>query len=122
MFEPGSQAWRLRKNTYKGGRLTKEQLLELAGLVPKSIAAWRYVLEKDTNAIEWYRLKVEVAKDIMAKFVADLTQLDGEIKTDYSDSVKQSITDIFTRLSGFSSKDGTSGSDVSKPTDTPAKN
>lgn len=118
-YEAGNQYGK-HDNHYKGGRLTKEQQAELSGLVPKSIAAWRYILDKDANSIEWCRLKSTVAKDVLMKFVADLTETEN--KTDYSDSVKEFISDISSRISGLNASTGTATSISDKSSELPTAN
>lgn len=99
MFEQGNNVWQQRKNTYKGGRLTKEQLAALADLVPKSIEVWRKILELPVT-LKGASVQSETASKVMNKFVADLTETINEHGVD--EGFAGLLKNIAERVSGKS--------------------
>jgi hypothetical protein len=81
MFEKGHQ-YGNHNNHYKGGRLTKDQQVALAGLVPKSIEVWRKILEMEVKP-KGMSVQADVAGKVLNKFVADLTE--GELNISGAD-------------------------------------
>jgi hypothetical protein len=98
MFEPGHK-YGNHNNHYKGGRLTKEQLAELAGLVPKSIEVWRKILEMPVSA-KGMSVQADVAGKVLNKFVADLSEIKDEHGID--DGFAKLLSDIAAGVSGKS--------------------
>lgn len=118
LFQPGHQMWKLRKHTYKGGRLTKEQLLALSGLVPKSIEVWKTILEMKINSNgKGLSVQADVASKVLNKFVADLSEINEEHGID--DGFAKLLTDIASRVGGKSSNTTSGKSDNSEQSSMP---
>jgi hypothetical protein len=65
-------------NHYKGGRLTKEQVAALAGLVPTALNVWKTILELPVKP-KGMSVQAEVASKVLNKFIADLSEQDVNI-------------------------------------------
>lgn len=98
MFTKGN-TYGKHNNHQRAGRLTNEQRNELAGLLPKSIECYKYILEKKSDSIEWHRLKAEVASKLFNKFVADLQDLSGDMKITGADLIGEFLDNVRKRSS-----------------------
>lgn len=98
-FQVGNQLGK-HKNHGGAGRLTKEQQEELAGLIPDSIAEWRYILKKDATSIDWHKLKADTAGKLLNKFVGE--KIDMKEDHGISDGFAKLLADIAAGVSGKS--------------------
>ena len=96
------------------GRLTKEQALQLSGLVPHSINEYRFILAKDTNDLKWHNLKVDVATKILSKFVPELIETDSKIEYIAGSEIAGLLRDVADRVAGKSQDNGSSGGSQSE--------